>query len=122
MADTIEVRQWNGLSVGDLQAAADEQRQQATDLSLPRQVRQTAADQAAVLSALARVRLYEAQHGALRDAKLPEAQQELQAALQGGEAGHRGAVLCHEYGQRPNGRQLTGYVGRYSARRVQMPR
>jgi hypothetical protein len=115
MKHSHDVRQLDCLTVHDLQAAADGQRQRAVDLSLPPQVRQTAANQAAVFSALARVCIYETLPPcALRDIKLPEAQRELEAALRDGEAGHQKAVRYHEYGQRAHQWQLTGYVARYS--------
>ncbi len=116
----LNLRNLDCLTVRDLQVAADGERQRAADRALPNMTRQVAANRAAVLSAMARVRIYESLPPcALRDLKLPESQQELAVALQEGATGHALVVYRHEYGTpSPAIQRFTGYVAKIRRQRV----
>ncbi len=112
----IDIHHLESMPVRDLQAAADRERQRANDSILSPEARRIAADQAAVLSALALVSIYESLPPCpLREIKVLEARRELAAALQDGADGYALTVYRHEYDVRAatHHRQYTGYVARY---------
>ncbi len=113
MFTSSNIRDLDSLSVHELQLAADGERQRSKDPALTFPQQQDATNQAAFLSAVAHVRIYQTFPPCdLRDAKLSEAEEELEIAMRDGAQAYAQIVYQHEYGvQRPEAvHQYTGYV------------